>query len=215
MGDWKQWSDWLKEGYYVNYYMDGTIYYEHIIARDLAHYEYAWHETVKAGETSGPKVPELLVVTKGYDAGSNTNRIWQTIFGIKGQVLIYIELPADTHRHGLPKAAKPSSELREVSHFEEWMSPFYEPTFLTEHFMMKDGYERINLEAYNPNEIDITNLRLNIFIAKLVTERIGTVKAGVQTPMSARWKELLDRLYRGIVTCRPLTLAPVRAPAAE
>ena len=85
MGDWKNWSEWLKEGYYVSYPRANTRYYEHIVARDLAHYVYDWHEAISAGSTSGPTVPESLVVTKGYDSADNTNRIWQMIFGIDTQ----------------------------------------------------------------------------------------------------------------------------------
>ncbi len=214
MGDWTNWSEWLKEGYYVSYNMEGTRYYEHILMRDLAHYEYVWHEAIAAESTSGPIVPPLLVLTKGYDSKNNTNQIWQMIFGLKGQAFIYIELPTDLHRHGIPKAPKPSSDLREVSHFEEWMSPFYDPSFLTEHIMMRPITDRIALSAWNQHDIAITP-ELNIFIAKLVTERIGTERHGVLTPTSNRFKELLDRLHRRTIAHRPLTLMPVRAPAGE
>ena len=71
------------------------------------------------------------------------------IFGIKGQIYIYIELPTDIARHGIPKRAKPSSDLREVGQFEEYMSSFHEPTFLTEHFMMRPDTQQIDFSAYN------------------------------------------------------------------
>jgi hypothetical protein len=214
MGDWKDWGDWVKEGHYLSYVRDNVRYYEHVIFRDLAHYVYEWHETIGAGKTSGPKVPNYLIVTLGYNEVTNQNHIWQMIFGIKGQVYIYIELPTDIHRHGLPKVPKPSEDLREVSHFEEWMSPFQEPTFLTEHFMMKPGFDRISFSAYNPQDIDIKPY-LNIFVAKLVTERIGTEQEGVLRPTANRWKEVLEKLYKRVIPHRPLTLMPVRAPAAE
>jgi len=214
MGDWKEWSNWLKEGYFISYVRNGTRYYEHITARDLAHYVYEWHETISAETTSGPLVPEDLVMTKGYDSGTNQNRVWQMIFGIKTQVYIYIELPTDIHRHGLPKVPKPRPGFREVSHFEEWMSDFHEPTFLTEHFMMKPGYDRINFSAYNPNSISIKPY-LNVFIARMITERIGTEQNSVLRPTSERWKETLEKLYKRLIPHRPITLMPVRAPAAE
>ena len=214
MGDWKNWSEWLKEGYYVSYTRNNIRYYEQIIARDLAHYVYEWHETISAGTASGPLVPADLVMTKGYDVDIHQNRVWQTIFGIKGQVYIYVELPTDIHRHGIPKVPKPRPGFREVSHFEEWMSDFHEPTFVTEHFMMKPGYDRINFSAYNPSSISIKPY-LNVFIAKMITERIGREQAGVLTPTSERWRETLERLYRRLIAHRPITLRPVRAPAAE
>jgi len=218
MADWREWSDgWLREGYYLSYMREGVVYYERVVMRDLAHYEYPWPETVPAGETSGPFVPDKLQVTRGYDPRTNLNRIWQLIFGIKGEALIYVELPTDLKRHGLPKQPWHTKEVREVAHFEEWMSPFHEPSFLTEHFMLRPDAYRIDFSAYNPQDIDLTDLRLNIFIAKMVTERIGTetyTEVGVAlTPTRPRFKEVLDKLYRRLVYHRPITIMPVRAPA--
>ena len=213
MASWKDWSDgWLREGYFISYLREGVRYYEHVIQRDWAHWEYTWPETISAGSPSGPFVPAQLEVTKGYDPRTNTNRIWQMIFGIKGQVYIYVELPTDVHRHGIPKVPKPSSTMREVSHYEEWMSPFKEPSFITEHFMMRPETFRIAFSAYNPNEIDIRP-KLNIFIAKMITERIGHVENGRLVPAQDRFREVLDKLYRRVIPHRPITLMPVRAPA--
>jgi len=212
MAVWNEWSDWLREGYYVSYVREGVRYYEHIIARDFAHWVYTWPEPILPLQTSGPFVPGELELTVGYDKNTNTNQIWQVIFGIKGQVYIYVEHPTDIHRHGLPKVPKPSTAIREVSHFEEWMSPFQEPSFITEHILMRPGYERIAFSAYNLQDIAIKPY-LNIFIAKMITERIGTEQAGVLTPTSDRWREVLEKLYRRTIPHRPLTLQPVRAPA--
>jgi len=213
LGDWKEWSEWLKEGYYISYIKDGVRFYEHIIARDLAHYEIDWFEDINPGAESGPHVYEPLEITKGYDEKTNLNMIWQLIFGIKGQAYIYLELPTDTHRHGIPKVPKPSANMREVSHFEEWMSPFYEPSFITEHFMMREDLYNINWSAYNPEATVIRDLRLNLFIAKMITERIGEESQGVVTASSTRWSEILDKLAKRVIPHRPLTLMPVRAPA--
>jgi len=227
MGKWTDWSDWIREGYFISYLRDGIRYYEHIIARDFAHYVYNWHETIGAGDTSGPTVPEDLTMTMGYDPDTTHNRIWQTIFGLKGQVYIYIELPTDIHRHGVPKRPKPDSTMRAVSQFEEYMSPYFDPSFITEHIMMKPGFDRINLEAYNPNAIDMTDVRLNFYIAKLTSERVGKELYGVlSTPvmrgnpeatdrLKIKWSETLDKLYKRQIPSRPLTLMPVRAPAAD
>jgi len=210
--DWKDWSSWLVEGYYVSYMRDSQRFYEKVIQRDFAHYEYDWYEDIAVGATSGPVVPDYLEITKGYDRSTNTNQLWQLIFGIYGQAYIYIELPTDLHRHGIPKFAKPNTVLRRVSHFEEWMSPFYEPTFITEHFMMRPETFRIGLDAYNPEPIVLRDLKLNFMIAKLETERLGTVESGNQKATVPRWEEALDKLHRGVLPCRNLTLMPVRAP---
>jgi len=159
----------------------------------LGHWEYDWPETISATTDSGPYVPANLEITRGYDAVNQTNRIWQMIFGIKGQSFIYIEMPTD--------------------HFEEYMSPFYEPTFLTEHFFMRPLTQQIAFSAYNPDAIADTDLRLNILLAKLATERIGTSQAGILTPLQERWRETLEKLYRRAIPHRPITILPVRAPA--
>lgn len=218
MIDFKDWSDgWLKEGWFISYHKDSTRYYEYIVARDFAHYEYDWPETISALSTSGPYVPDDLEITKGYDSSNKSNQLWQMIFGIKGQIYIYVELPTDIHRHGLAKRAKPSSDLREVSHFEEYMSSFHEPSFLTEHFMMRPETFKIDFSAYNPQSIAMPNVRLNIMINKMITERIGEVSVQgssvVQVPSNDNYREILDKLYKRLVPCRPITLLPVRAPA--
>jgi len=211
--EWNNWSSWLGNGYYISYIRDQIRYYEHIFQRDFAHWEYDWPETITTRATSGPFTPAVFEITRGYDKEVNTNHLWQIIFGIKGQVYIYVELPTDTHRHGIPKAPKPSSSERQVSHFTEWMSPFLEPSFITEHFMMRPETQQISFDAFNPCTISQTNVTLNIMINKIVTERIGTVASGVTSPVYPRFAELLDRLYKGLIPCRPITLQPVRAPA--
>ena len=214
VSDFRDWSEgWLKEGFFISYVRDGVHYYEYICQRDMAHWEYDWPEPISAAHDSGPFVPEQLEITKGYDDKTNTNHVWQVIFGIKGEVYIYVELPTDLHRHGIPKVPKPSPTMRRVSHFEEWMSAFNEPTFITEHFMMRPDTQQICLSAYNPNSINFTDVKLNFFISKMVTERVGTVENGRQFPKADRWTETLDKLYRRLIPQRPITLLPVRMPA--
>jgi len=221
MGDFKEWSlGWIKEGQYISYARENLRYYEYVLARDLARFEYPWGNddteapvTIDARDTSGPFTPDVLEITRGYLKETNLNQLWQIIFGIKGQVYIYVELPTDTHRHGIPKAVKPSNVRRRVSHFEEWMSPYTEPTFLTEHFLMRPDCSQINFEAYNPNSINLTDVWLNLFINKLQTERLGTEQNGAGVPTRDRFRETLDKLIAHAIPCRPITLLPVTAPA--
>lgn len=210
----KNWSDgWIKEGHFISFNVEGVTYYEQCIQRDFAHWEYPWFETIQPGIESGPQVPEYLEITKSYDENSFTNQIWQLIWGMKGQALLYVELPTDTHRHGIPKQPKPSALNRRVSHFEEWMSPYFEPSFITEHFMMRPDLDRINFSAYNPMAQAMQNLVLNFFINKMKTERIGTAYNGTTAPTRDRWADTLDKLYRKLIPCRPISLYPVTAPA--
>lgn len=226
MVEWNEWSDgWIKEGFYISYVREGVEYFEHVSQRDFGHWEYDWPETINSLATSGPFVPADLEITRGYDISNNTNQIWQVIFGIQSQVFIYIELPTDLHRHGIPKVPKPSTTMRRVSHFTEWMSPFTEPSFITEHFMMRPDTIQIAFDAYNPCLINHTAVVLNIMINKMVTERIGTNEYGIlNTPiipnnpnltqkLKDRWLETLTKLYKRQIPHRPITIQPVRAPA--
>jgi hypothetical protein len=212
--DYKDWSEgWLREGFYISYLRDNTRYFEQIMQRDWAHWEYDWPEVIGIDSTSGPFTPSDLEITRGYDAATNTNQIWQLIFGIKGEVFIYVELPTDLHRHGIPKVPKPTTTMRRVSHYTELISPFNEPSFLTEHFMMRPETLQISFDAYNPCNIAQTDVILNILINKMVTLRMGTVQNGTETPTSPIWADVLDKLYKRQIPHRPITMQPVRAPA--
>jgi hypothetical protein len=213
----KNWSDWIQPGHFLSYTLDGITNYEYVINRDLGHWEYDWPENISSGSDSGPYVPDDLEVTLGYNDKTLVNRIWQLIFGIRGQAFIYIELPTDTHRHGIPKIPKPTSTTRAVSHFTEWMSPFHEPSFITEHFLMREYLNQIAFDAYNPTDATLRRLRLNIFLNKMTTERVGQISVGNRgleiKPTLPHWQEVLDKLHRRVIPCKPLSLLPVRAPA--
>ena len=215
LDDFRNWSPpgWLNEGTIISYIREGVVYYELVLQRDLAHWVYEWPETVSVETESGPYVPELLEITKGYDSGTNTNQIWQMIFGIRSQAYIYVELPTDLHRHGIPKRPKPGTAQWTVSHFTETMSPYIDPTFITEHFMMRPITLQICLSAYNAENTDLTDVKINFFINKMITQRLGTVTAGIRKPTRSRFTEVLEGLYKRMVQCRPITLMPVRAPA--
>lgn len=233
MNPFQNWSEgWILPGYYISYRIENTIYFEQVIRRDFGHYVYDWVDAttgstiIAAGATGGPQVPDLFELTKGYDSRTNLNQIWQWICGLNRQVYLYIELPTDTHRHGIPKVPKPRPNLRQVSHFQEFMSPYLEPSFVTEHFFKRPDLDRVALEVYNPNAEGIQNLRLRFLINKMELERIGVVavtrvqrengKWSVtvdQQPADERWSEVLDKLYRKLIPCRPLSMYPVQAPA--
>jgi hypothetical protein len=215
--DWRYWSQgWLREGDYLSYVADGITYYERVLMRDWAHYVYAL-PSIAAGETTEGNIPDDMEVTRGYDERTHLNYIWQVIFGIKGEAYIYVQLPTDVKRHGTAKKPWHSKEKRDVAHFEEWMSPFHEPSFVTEHFLKRPETYRISFDGYNPQSITVTP-ELNFIIAKLVTERVGTeayTEAGLELKVTQpRWEEILKKLYQRQIPCRPITILPVRMPAA-
>jgi hypothetical protein len=203
-----EWSRWILEGQYVKYRIEDTIYYAEVAARDFAHWEYTWSESVSPGSMSGPVRLDDLEITK-------KNHLWQLIFGIKGQVYVYIELPTDIHRHGIPKVPKPSTTTPETSHFTEEMSPYAEPSFITEHYMMRPVNTFVAISVYNPtqNNISITP-KFNFWINKMILNPIGSGPVD-SAPVASQphLADLLDKLYRRVVPCKPITLQPVRAPA--
>lgn len=227
MNEYTDWSTgWIREGDNISYTIEGITYYERVVSRDLAHYEWPWggtetHSatpvTIGAEASSGPYIPGAIEMTKGYDSDHNTNQIWQAIFGIKGQALIYIELPTDTKRHGLPKLTWPTNDFKPIAHFDENMSPFLEPTFITEHFFKYRETHQIEFDAYNPHSIDLTDVWLNFFINKMVTERIGKSFASngdiTYAATYPHFEELMKKLYQRLVPCRPISILPVQAPA--
>jgi hypothetical protein len=218
MADWRDWSHgWLREGDYISFTADGVTYYERVVLRDFARYVYDWPETIAAGSVSEGKVPTDMEVTRGYDERTKLDYMWQIIFGIKGQAYIYVQLPADVKRHGTAKMPWHSVSKRTVAHFEEWMSPFHEPSFITEHFLKRPETYRISFDAYNPTDIALTDLKLNFMIAKLVNERVGTesyTEEGLKLEATQkRWEETLKKLYQRQIPCRPITILPVRMPA--
>ncbi len=220
--DFKDWSaGWILDGQNISYIREGTQYFEKIVKRELIHWEYDWHETINYDTESGPEVPALFEITKGYNKNSKLNHLWQVIFGIKGQVYIYVELPTNLHRHGLPKRPKPGTVQWTVSHFEDWMSPFHEPSFITEHFMMRPETDRICLSAYFPDpdyvRSGMTDVKLNFFVNQMTTERIGRAQytdTGLKlTPERPIMKQTLEKMYTHQIPVRPLTLLPTFMPA--
>ena len=216
MVNWKEWSEgWLKEGFYLSYTLNGVTYYERVLMRDWARYVYDL-PSVDADGTSDENIPADIEITRGYNPATALNYLWQVIFGIMGEVYIYVQLPADVKRHGTAMKPWHSREKRDVAHYEEWMSPFHEPTFITEHFLKRPETNRISFDIYNPQNITVTP-KLNFLIAKLVTERVGTesyTEAGLELkPTQPKWEEILRKLYQRVIPCRPITLLPIRMPA--
>ena len=85
--------------------------------------------------------------------------------------------------------------------------------FLAFYLRTQLRFGQIGFDAYNPDSIADTDLRLNILIAKIGTERIGTSQAGVLIPTQERWTDVLEKLNRRVIPQRPITIMPVRAPA--
>jgi len=82
---------------------------------------------------------------------------------------------------------------------DEEISPYEEPSFLTEFFLQKGGaYEYPHLYAYNPTNRTLKPT-LMFRINKLVVEEITR----------ERYPELYDKLERRVIPYRPITLGGV------
>lgn len=90
MASWQDWSSWIQEGHFISYIRDNARYYEHVTLRDLAHYMYQWPSAIPPLTESAMIVDPILEITRGVSADGKTNYLWQMIFGIMGQVYIYV-----------------------------------------------------------------------------------------------------------------------------
>lgn len=202
------WAEFLREGQFLSilYELNQRKYYM-VSRRDIAHYEYAWSETIATGTESGPTTLADLEVTIPW------TQMHQLIWGVKPQCYVYVFLPTDIERHGIPKRATHTSAYRTVAHFGMHDSPFDNPSWHTEHFMQRPIDPYISFTVYNKTEITITPT-FNFYINKMELEHIGDEEAsGAQTPCKPKFAETLDKLCKRMIPHRPITLLPVRAPA--
>lgn len=214
---------WLTEGHFLSYVDQGVRNYFQVLRRDIGHYEYTWTSSIAADSISGPTVLTNLRVTKA------DIHLHQLIFGMKPQIYVYIHVPTDMDRHGLPKVPSQTPTQRTIGHFNTWMSPWDQPDWITETFMQRPLVPDLALSVYNPNDIAVTP-EFNFFVNKLILEPIGTDFEGVLEPslstreqkmkengqtFTPRFQETLEKLYKRAIPCRHITLLPVRAPVRE
>ncbi|MBW2672940.1 MAG: hypothetical protein JRD89_05915, partial [Deltaproteobacteria bacterium] len=169
---------WHIEGDYLRLYSPETetwrFYY--VKQREQALYIHKWSEKISPNTESGPEDLEDLkpLALNRLDQvifGVKT-RLDQVIFGVKTRCLVYLNLPHETRRWGTDKKPIATSDLREVGYVDEEISPYEEPSFLTEFFLQKGGsYEYPHLYAYNPTN---RTLKPTIMfrINKLIVEEI-------------------------------------------
>jgi len=206
---WSQWSSgWIKEGHFISFLNELERRYYYVRRRDFARYIYRG-SSLSSGGDSGPIEISDLEITEIKD-----KRVWQLIFGFKPNIYVYVYLPSDVFRHGVPKRQPATPTFRLVGHYEQWMSPFDSPSFITEHFLARNITTTIWFRFYNPEDITVTPM-LNFFINKLDVEFIGSedLSTGTLTPSNTKWTETLEKLAKRTIPCRPITLRTVSGPA--
>lgn len=209
------WSKWLEPGFFINYRdFDGNRVYQKVERRDFAHmeWEFGYPDKARADRVVPPLTLKGPYVPGGTDTvvqSTSSSVLHQIVHGQKPECYLYRQWPAESKRHGFPKKVWHSSELREVAHFTMEMSPFSKPSFITEFFMLKDVLNQIDFSIYNPSDEIPILPRLNFLAAKLLLELVGTVsltETGVdQRPSSDRYRETLDKLWRGLLYSRSIT----------
>jgi hypothetical protein len=210
------WGSWLREGHFLSFlYEQNERKFYRVKRRDLAHYEFEWEESISTVSESGPTTLNDLEVTTPW------TQMHQLIFGVKPQCYVYIQLPTDIERHGIPKKPKHTPSFRTVAHFGMHDSPFDNPSWNTEHFMQRPINPLIALTIYNKTDITITPV-LNFWINKMELEHIGDELADGTLQVATRgdppipiskWQDALEKLSKGLLPCRHITLLSVRAPA--
>lgn len=202
------WADFLREGHFLSFLYEASQrkYYQ-VKHRDIAHIEYTWGENISTLSESGPTTIADLEVTVPW------TQLSQLIWGVTPQCYVYVQLPTDIERHGLPKRPKHTSNYYTVAHFGMHDSPFDNPSWLTEHFMQRPIDPYIAFTIYNKTPITITPI-MNFWVNKMEVEHIGDEEAnGAQSPAKPKFADVLDKLCKRLIPCRPITLLPVRAPA--
>jgi hypothetical protein len=138
----------------------------YVLNAEFAHYEYKWSKDVSVNTESGPENIEDL-------EPGRKEVIYQVIFGIKpAKAYIYVAIPTDVRLYGVAEEAIPRDGFREVGAITGEMSPYDEPDFITELFLMKDtSYEYPSLYAYNPTNKPIRP-QLKFLVNKIEPEEI-------------------------------------------
>ncbi len=202
----KSWSEWIQPGHFIRYLVGGIWYFYSVEDRDWAHIEYTWKEAVDAGAFSGVVPITDLEVTENY-------QMYQCIFGFQPNVLMYVNVPLDTKRHGVSKRALPDLTYRRVAHYEYWQSPKQAPSFETEFNLVYESPKYPGFEFIHENPAEVAPT-LDIIIAKLRLELLGTKDTmGVLHPAMGQFEEIVTKLNNKTVPCRPVNLFPVRGPA--
>lgn len=176
MTDTTVWADWIAEGHFISVLSTvdaGARKYFFVKSREFSHYEYEWAQTIGALSFDGPRTINNLENTAKADT-----QIWQLIFGIDKQVYVYVHVPVDVDRHGVAKVPRQTAAFRTVGHYDGWMSPWMQPSWVTEHFLIRPDTPFIAVSCYNPQAITLTP-RLNFFINKLDLEKLGEEKEGL------------------------------------
>jgi len=201
-----RWSPgWLSEGHFISYKDERKTRYAVVTRWEFAHIEYTWPELILPTYSSGPYTIEDLEVT------AERTQLYQFIFGILGDVYIYVHLPVEVDRHGLAKRPKATATLREVGHYTQDMSPYERPSWITEHFLIRPIATFVAFSAYN-NKTVTQMPKLNFYVNKCELEYIGYEEDGNLYPSKTIYRETLDKLYRKVIPHRPITIRAVRAP---
>lgn len=149
-------------------------------------YVYRWTKDVASNAESGPENIEDL-------EPGRRDVLYQVIFGIKPNVYIYIAIPADTRLYGVAEEAIPREGFREVGAITQDMSPYKNPDFITELFLMKDtSYEYPALYAYNPNNKPVRPV-IRFIVNKIEMEEITEA-------------ETIELMKKKRITYRPIVL---------
>lgn len=178
---------WLKQGYRIGIkYMNTPEKFYFITNTKPARYVHKWSKDITLDNVSGPEN-----ITKLEPGRKEV--LYQTIFGIKPNVYIYTNLPADTRLGGIAEEAEARSGFREIGAITQDMSIFDAPDFVTEMFLMKDTTQEYPfLYAYNPTNRTLRP-SLNFLINKCDLEEIKDLS-------------LIERMKRREIMYRPLVL---------
>lgn len=185
-------SGWLKPGYRISIRnvkaeeVQEKFYFIKGVARPISKYVYKWSTDIAVNTENGPE--NITDLEPG-----RRDILYQVIFGIKPDVYIYVNLPADTRLGGIAEEASARSGLREIGAITQDDSPWDNPDFCTEMFLQKDTTnEYPHLYAYNPTNRSLRPV-IKFLISRIELEEIKDT-------------DTLDKMRRRQIIYRPIQL---------
>ena len=183
-------NSWIKEGHRISVKeVDEPEKFFFVKQNRISQIEITFSKDVASDTEVGPDLIKDL-------KPGRTDQLFQCIFGINVGVYAYMNLPVRERLHGLDEVPIASSTNREVGHFTEEMSPFENPTQMTEFFLRKGGgFEYPAISVYNPTNKSLRP-KFKYVVNRMVLEQITD-------------PDTVDKMKRRQLTYRPITLGPL------
>lgn len=187
---------WLQSGYYIRVYSDAERKFKYYWLREEENLpEYIFGQVAVDGVSFG-----------SVDAGDETgfieiedlkpakNRLYQLLVGVRPAGRFYFEIPSGESIWGTDERPRASTTFRKVGGINQDISPFNNPSWVTEFFLMYNIVPHVNYY----NSTSITTKPEVRFIGKMfLIDDVETLPNG---------QEILNKLVKREIPFRPITI---------